>query len=108
VYKIGKLIRSTDYTFCLTSGGHNAGIISGPEHPKRRHRVRTTKAGARMLSPDKFLERVEPAQGSWWPVWAEWLKAHSAAKQVAPPAMGAAKQGYDPIADAPGSYVLRK
>ena len=30
VYKVGKLVRSKDYTFCLTSGGHNAGIISGP------------------------------------------------------------------------------
>ena len=41
VYKVGKLVRSKDYTFCLTSGGHNAGIISGPVHPKRRHRVLT-------------------------------------------------------------------
>ena len=45
VYKVGKLVRSTDYTFCLTSGGHNAGIISGPQHPKRRHRVLQTKVG---------------------------------------------------------------
>ncbi|HVN41157.1 MAG TPA: alpha/beta fold hydrolase, partial [Steroidobacteraceae bacterium] len=35
VYKVGRLVRSSDYTFCLTSGGHNAGIISGPQHPKR-------------------------------------------------------------------------
>ena len=34
VYKVGKLVRSKDYTFCLTSGGHNAGIISGPQHPR--------------------------------------------------------------------------
>ncbi len=108
VYKIGKLIRSTDYTFCLTSGGHNAGIISGPEHPKRRHRVRTTKSGKRLLSADRFLERVEPAPGSWWPVWAEWLKWHSTTKMVPPPTMGAAKEGYKPVADAPGTYVLDK
>ena len=108
VYKIGKLIRSTDYTFCLTSGGHNAGIISGPQHPKRRHRVRTTKSGKRLLSADRFLERVEPAPGSWWPVWAEWLKWHSTTKMVPPPTMGAAKEGYKPVADAPGTYVLDK
>ena len=39
VYKARGLTRSNDYTFLLTSGGHNAGIISGPQHPKRRHRV---------------------------------------------------------------------
>jgi polyhydroxyalkanoate synthase len=108
VYKVGRLIRSSDYTFCLTSGGHNAGIISGPEHPKRRHRVRTTKAGVRLLSAEKFLETVEPAQGSWWPTWAKWLKTHSSARKVPPPAMGAAKKGYKRLDDAPGTYVHAK
>jgi polyhydroxyalkanoate synthase subunit PhaC len=106
VYKVGRLLRSTDYTFCLTSGGHNAGIISGPQHPKRRHRVRTTRAGARLLSADKFMEKVEPAQGSWWPVWEAWLAAHSAKTKAPPPKMGA--KGYKPVAAAPGSYVLHK
>jgi len=108
VYKVGRLIRSSDYTFCLTSGGHNAGIISGPEHPKRRHRVRTTKAGVRLPSAEKFLETVEPAQGSWWPTWAKWLKTHSSARKVPPPAMGAAKKGYKRLGDAPGTYVHAK
>jgi polyhydroxyalkanoate synthase len=108
VYKAGKLVRSTDYTFCLTSGGHNAGIISGPQHPRRRHRVRTTKAGTRFLSADRFLETVEPRQGSWWPTWGEWLAAHSSAGKVAPPKMGAARKGFKPLEDAPGTYVLQK
>jgi polyhydroxyalkanoate synthase len=108
VYKVGRLIRSGDYTFCLTSGGHNAGIVSGPQHPKRRHRVLKTRAGGRLPGADRFMERVAPRPGSWWPVWAEWLKAHSSPKRVAPPAMGAAKKGYKPIAQAPGRYVLQK
>jgi polyhydroxyalkanoate synthase len=105
VYKVGRLIRSSDYTFCLTSGGHNAGIISGPEHPKRRHRVRTAKAGRRLPSVEKFFQTVEPAQGSWWPTWAQWLKTHSTARKIPPPTMGAAKKGYKPLGDAPGTYV---
>jgi polyhydroxyalkanoate synthase len=108
VYKVGKLVRSADYTFCLTSGGHNAGIISGPQHPKRRHRVRTTKAGSRLLSADKFLETVEPQTGSWWPTWAGWLAAHSAKTKVKPPKLGNARKGYKPLEDAPGTYVLQK
>jgi len=108
VYKAGKLVRSADYTFCLTSGGHNAGIISGPQHPKRRHRVRTTKAGSRLVSADRFLATVEPQQGSWWPTWAEWIAAHSSPGKVRPPKMGAARKGLKPLEDAPGTYVLQK
>jgi polyhydroxyalkanoate synthase len=108
VYKVGKLVRSTDYTFCLTSGGHNAGIISGPQHPKRRHRTHTSKAGSRLLSPDRYLEKVEPVQGSWWPTWAQWLDEHSSERKVAPPHMGASKQGLKPLGKAPGEYVLER
>jgi polyhydroxyalkanoate synthase len=108
VYKVGKLVRSGDYTFCLTSGGHNAGIISGPQHPKRRHRVHASKAGARLLSPDRYLEKVEPMPGSWWPTWAKWIDEHSGERKVAPPPMGAPKQGLKPLCAAPGEYVLAK
>jgi len=108
VYKVGRLVRSGDYSFCLTSGGHNAGIISGPQHPKRRHRVHTAKAGARLLSPDRYLEKVEPMPGSWWPTWAKWLEEHSSGRKVAPPPMGAPKQGLKPLCAAPGEYVRAK
>jgi polyhydroxyalkanoate synthase len=106
VYKVGKLVRSKDYTFCLTSGGHNAGIISGPAHPKRRHRVLTMKAGARLPLPAQYLQKVEPVQGSWWPTFAAWLAAHSTKTKVAPPKMGAT--GYKPVCAAPGEYVLAR
>jgi polyhydroxyalkanoate synthase len=108
VYKVGRLVRSSDYTFCLTSGGHNAGIISGPQHPRRRHRVHTSKSGARLLAADRYLEKVEPQQGSWWPTWAKWLEEHSSPRRVHPPAMGAPKQGLKPLGAAPGTYVLAR
>jgi polyhydroxyalkanoate synthase len=108
VYKVGRLVRSSDYTFCLTSGGHNAGIISGPQHPKRRHRLHTSRAGTRLLSPDRYLEKVEPLAGSWWPTWAKWLDEHSSERKVAPPHMGAPKQGLKPLCAAPGEYVLAR
>jgi polyhydroxyalkanoate synthase len=106
VYKVGKLVRSKDYTFCLTSGGHNAGIISGPVHPKRRHRTLTVKASARVPTPAQYMKTVEPVQGSWWPTFAAWLAEHSTKTKVAPPKMGAA--GYRPVCDAPGEYVLAR
>ncbi len=108
VYKTGGLVRSTDYTFALTSGGHNAGIISGPQHPKRRHRILTSAAGEQLPSAEEFQQRAELHQGSWWPSWAEWLVRHSSSKKVAPPSMGAPDQGLEPLEDAPGSYVHQR
>ena len=43
--------------------------------------------------------------GSWWPHWAEWLKARSG-KMV--PARDPAHGKFNPIEDAPGSYVKVK
>jgi polyhydroxyalkanoate synthase len=108
VYKARGLTRSADFTFLLTSGGHNAGIVSGPAHPRRRHRVRTWLNASDTLPADVWLETTPPQTGSWWPVWQDWLARHSTQTKVDPPSMGAAAAGYPPIADAPGEYVLQK
>ncbi|MEX1993040.1 MAG: alpha/beta fold hydrolase [Steroidobacteraceae bacterium] len=108
VYKVSGLTSSPEFTFLLTSGGHNAGIVSGPVHPKRRHRVRTTRAGEPKLAADEWFDTTAPLPGSWWPTWAEWLKAHSTAERVTPPAIGAPDAGYAPIMEAPGEYVRQR
>ncbi len=104
VFKTRALTRSEDYTFVLTSGGHNAGVVSGPVNPKRRHRLLhwSTLAEA---SPAAFMEAAELRAGSWWPSWQQWLAGHSAAARVAPPPLGNAAAGYPPLEDAPGHYV---
>jgi polyhydroxyalkanoate synthase subunit PhaC len=107
VYKLDNLVRSDDYTFLLTSGGHNAGIISGPVHPKRKHRVRTRTLHDRHLSPEEWCATTAPQAGSWWPTWGKWLAAHSSGR-VPPPALGAPAAGYAVLEDAPGQYVLAK
>jgi polyhydroxyalkanoate synthase len=108
VYKARGLTRSPDYTFLLTSGGHNAGIVSGPAHPRRRHRVRTWLNEHDTLTPEAWVEATPSQAGSWWPVWDRWLSAHSSEARHAPPCIGSAAAGYPPIADAPGQYVLEK
>src|SRR5690606_36833877 len=75
VYKIDRLTGSPEFTFLLTSGGHNAGIVSGPVHPKRHHRVRTRRAGDARLAADAWYATTDKAAGSWWPVWGQWLDA---------------------------------
>ncbi len=108
VYKARGLTRSADYTFLLTSGGHNAGIVSGPTHPRRRYRVRTWSDGTQSLSPEAWIETTEARSGSWWPIWEQWLAQHSDPVQVAPPPMGDAAAGYPSQGDAPGEYILQK
>jgi polyhydroxyalkanoate synthase subunit PhaC len=105
-YKARALTRSADYTFLLTSGGHNAGIVSGPVHPKRRHRMLTWKNATTRLDADEWLHRAPVFEGSWWPAWQEWLVKHSAGRQV--PARAPAvyvAQGASAPENAPGSYV---
>jgi polyhydroxyalkanoate synthase subunit PhaC len=106
VYKVRALTRSSDYTFLLTSGGHNAGIVSGPVHPKRRHRMLTWKNPSDSPSAEEWLKRAPLIDGSWWPEWQRWLVRHSEPAQV-PARLPGADRGADAatLPDAPGSYV---
>jgi polyhydroxyalkanoate synthase len=107
VYKVDNLVRSDDLTFLLTSGGHNAGIVSGPVHPKRHYRIRTRKLADPHLAPEDWMETATKHEGSWWPAWQRWLVAHSSGKGK-PPAMGAPRRGYRIVDDAPGQYVRQR
>jgi len=106
VYKI-HLTTDSDVTFCLTKGGHNAGIVSEPGHPRRHYRLNTRKADDRYIDPDTWVRTAPVHEGSWWPAWSEWLKAHSKG-QVPAPALGAPDKGYPPIYPAPGKYVFQR
>lgn len=106
VYKIN-LLTETDVTFVLTSGGHNAGIVSEPGHPHRRFQVSTHTAKDKYLDPDAWVKELPDIPGSWWPHWADWLKAHSTEMKTPPP-MGKDQSIYRPLYDAPGKYVLER
>ncbi len=107
VYKIHYLT-DADVTFVLTSGGHNAGIVSEPGRPRRRFRIATVTHDDARLGPDEWVENATAHDGSWWTSWVAWLATHSAAERVAPPAMGNAGKGLAPLDDAPGTYVLQR
>ncbi|CAN5338683.1 alpha/beta fold hydrolase [soil metagenome] len=107
VYKIHYLT-DADVTFVLTSGGHNAGIVSEPGHPHRHFRIATRTHDDPSLGPDEWVENATALDGSWWTSWVEWFAAHSADERVAPPAMGNAGKGLVPLDDAPGTYVLQR
>jgi len=105
VYKV-HLLTDTDVTFVLTSGGHNAGIVSEPGHPRRTYQVATKREGDMWVDPDTWEAQTPRNDGSWWPELVAWLKEHSG-EEVAPPPMGAPEAGYAPLDDAPGRYVFQ-
>lgn len=103
VYKI-HLLNDGDITFVLTSGGHNAGIVSEPGHPRRHFRLVRRPHQNSYLAPEEWMSSTAPREGSWWPQLVEWLNEHSG-EPVGPPPLSATAKGYPALGDAPGSYV---
>jgi polyhydroxyalkanoate synthase subunit PhaC len=100
------LYADAEITFCLTSGGHNVGIVNPPGSggPPRHFRVATKPAADHYVDPDQWFARNDPQDGSWWPTWQHWLAEHSG-EHVAPPTPNGR---YRPMGDAPGTYVLMR
>lgn len=107
VYKL-HLLADTPVTFLLTNGGHNAGIVSEPGHKGRMYHIRTTEEESPYLSADSWLATADQHDGSWWPELVAWLGDRSSGKDTSPPDMGTGKAPYQPIDDAPGTYVFQR
>lgn len=106
VYKV-HLYTDTDITFVLTTGGHNAGIISEPGRARRSYQMTYHDAAHRYLHAGHWQETAPRHEGSWWPAWQQWLARHSTEKMISPPSLGAPRQGIAPLEDAPGRYIHR-
>jgi polyhydroxyalkanoate synthase len=102
VFKL-HLLLDTDVTFLLTSGGHNAGIVSAPIRSQRHYRLRCKSEADHYLDPDTWWNETPVQEGSWWPAWVQWL-VHRSGTPV--PARGPGGSKFLPLADAPGTYVL--
>jgi polyhydroxyalkanoate synthase len=106
VYKI-HLLADTQVTFVLTTGGHNAGVVSEPGHPHRSYQIGTKEESGKYIDPDTWQTVTPRHEGSWWPAWQNWLAIRSSGS-VPPPSLGSAQKGYPPLDDAPGAYVLQE
>ncbi|MET4577720.1 PHA/PHB synthase family protein [Ottowia thiooxydans] len=109
VYKIHHLAEAP-VSFVLVSGGHNVGIVSpasGPAaKPEAHYRIATSPAMGAPTDPQAWKDAAPVVQGSWWPVWHAWLRAHSCARVPAVPVTW-------PVDDlgtveAPGTYVHQR
>jgi polyhydroxyalkanoate synthase len=102
VYKLHHLC-DAEITFVLTSGGHNAGIVSEPGHANRSFRMDTRAAHGPWMEHDQWAEQAPEHAGSWWPAWHRWLARHSGRKVLAQPTPADSV-----VCDAPGTYVMQR
>jgi poly[(R)-3-hydroxyalkanoate] polymerase subunit PhaC len=104
VYKL-HLLTDSEITFLLAGGGHNTGIVNEPGGRNRGYQVLTRAYDGKYIGPEAFLAEAARHDGSWWPEWQGWLARHSG-ERVPPPRLGSPDNGYPPLGDAPGNYVL--
>jgi polyhydroxyalkanoate synthase subunit PhaC len=84
--------------FVLAGSGHIAGVVNPPGKPKYQYWTGDAPLG----SLDKWLANATEHPGSWWPDWVEWIKLQDS-ETVPARQPGGGK--YQPIEEAPGSYV---
>ncbi len=106
VYKL-HLLADADITFVLTSGGHNTGIVSEPGHARRTYQITETPHTAHYVPPEEWRERTSQKEGSWWPEYVAWARAHSSGTGK-PPMMGGANTSAAKLDDAPGNYIFQR
>jgi len=100
-------LADADLTFVLTSGGHNAGILSEPGHPHRHFRMTSHPHDEPYIDPDAWLATTAIRDGSWWPAWTGWLAQRSGEPVMLPP-LGRADSKFVLLDDAPGRFVLMR
>jgi polyhydroxyalkanoate synthase subunit PhaC len=99
-YRSVRLLGGTP-RFVLSTSGHIASMVNPPTNPKA-----TFQTGPDDLpDPGAWLRAAETVKGSWWPDYSEWLAERSGGLVDRPDHLGGG-QGLEPIAPAPGSYVL--
>lgn len=93
VHKVHRLCQA-EISFVLTSGGHNAGIVSEPGHPHRRFVMGVRAHDGPEPTPEAWRAQATAHDGSWWPAWHDWLVARGSgtvpAREPADAGLGAA------------------
>lgn len=87
--------------FVLVNSGHIQALVNPPD-PNSRRAYRT--ADAAPASPEEWLAVAVEHKGSWWPDYLAWLEPRSGELKPRPKTLGS--KDHEPIADAPGTYVL--
>jgi polyhydroxyalkanoate synthase len=87
-------------TFVLSTSGHIASMVNPPGNPKASFQT----AERNPEDPQEFLAGAHTVKGSWWDDYAGWLGDRSGPLRGRPRRLGSA--AFEPVCDAPGTYVL--
>ena len=101
-YKTLKLLGGNDKQFVLGASGHIAGVINPAAKKRRSHWTGSSYPA----DAEEWFSKAQEQQGSWWPLWSEWLGKHGGGTRKAPAKTGSA--AYKPIEPAPGRYVKHR
>ncbi len=85
--------------FVLSNSGHIQSILNPPGNRKSNYLVNPELAG----DPRAWYHAADHVQGSWWPLWLDWLQARSGEQKDTLMALG--NQHYPAMQAAPGTYV---
>jgi polyhydroxyalkanoate synthase len=99
---LGRRLLGGETTFVLGASGHIAGPINPASKNKRSYWVSESESAI----ADEWLAQSTEVKGSWWPLWAGWLRTHADGEIPARGRLGSAD--YSPIEPAPGRYVKEK
>lgn len=89
-------------SFVLGASGHIAGVINPAAKNKRSYWLNDNKTA----NADEWFDAASEVKGSWWPVWAKWLKGFGGKEIPARGRLGS--KAYPPGEPAPGRYVKEK
>jgi polyhydroxyalkanoate synthase len=87
-------------TYVLSTAGHIQSLINPPGSSKRRYYTNAETPP----SAEQWRAGAAEHEGSWWPYWLEWQRAHGSGTQTAPATLGSMANA--PLGPAPGSYVF--
>ena len=93
------LLLGGDRRFILSNSGHIQSILNPPGNPKSNYLENPKLTG----DPRAWYHDAEHVQGSWWPVWLNWMQERSGEQKDTLMALG--NQHYPAMEAAPGTYV---
>ncbi|MFV3404676.1 class II poly(R)-hydroxyalkanoic acid synthase [Pseudomonas sp. NY15463] len=96
------LLLGGERRFVLANSGHIQSIINPPGNPKAYY-----LENSRLSSdPRAWFHDAKRHEGSWWPLWLEWIGARSG--PLKPPRVELGNATYPVLGPAPGTYVLAR
>ena len=88
-----------DTKFVLSTSGHIAAMVNPPGNPKASFQTASTNPA----DTKAWLEKASKVKGSWWDDYVDWLAERTGPERNKPTRLGSAT--YEPLCDAPGTYV---